>query len=125
MLAVAGRAAEATELLGEARAIYESLSAQRCALRVEAALRDLGVRRGPRGRRSAAASGWDALTPSERAVVELLAQRLSNGEIAERLFLSRRTVETHVSHALAKTGLRSRVELAAQAGPRGFGRGGR
>jgi len=125
LLAAAGQPAEAAEVLREALAIHESLGARRCALRVVAGLRELGVRRGPSGRRGASASGWDALTASERAVVTLLAERLSNGEIAERLFLSRRTVETHVSHALAKTGLRSRVELAAEAGPRGFGAGGR
>ncbi|MCZ4535234.1 helix-turn-helix transcriptional regulator [Gordonia terrae] len=38
---------------------------------------------------------------------------MSGGEIADRLFISTRTVQTHVSHALAKLGLRTRVELAA------------
>jgi DNA-binding CsgD family transcriptional regulator len=48
-------------------------------------------------------------------VVALVAQRLSNPEIAERMFLSRRTVETHVSHALGKLDLGSRMQLAAEA----------
>lgn len=119
----ADHGAQAVELLREALDIHESLGSTRGAARVTAALRDLGVRRGPGRRRGPSANGWDSLTASEAAVVDLLAERLSNREIAERLFISRRTVETHVSHALAKTGLRSRVELAAEALRRGFGGG--
>ena len=42
-----------------------------------------------------------SLTDTELKVVRLVAERLSNPEIAQRLFISRRTVQTHVSHALA------------------------
>ena len=53
----------------------------------------------------------DPLTPREREIAGLVAQALSNREIAERLFLSERTVEGHVRNILARTGTSSRVEL--------------
>lgn len=64
--------------------------------------------------RTRATTGWDAITATEHKVIALVAQRLSNSEIAVRMYLSRRTVETHVSHALAKLGVGSRLELAAE-----------
>ncbi|MDW5598405.1 helix-turn-helix transcriptional regulator, partial [Conexibacter stalactiti] len=80
--------------------------------------RAAGLRRGRRGtRQRAAADGWEALTPSERRVAGLAAEGLSNPQIAERLVISRHTVATHISHALAKLGLRSRFELAAARRP--------
>lgn len=71
----------------------------------------------PATRRSAARPklGWPSLTPSERDVVGLVAEGLSNRQIAERLFLSRYTVETHLKHVFAKLMVESRVELAALA----------
>lgn len=52
------------------------------------------------------------LTPTERKVVELVAQGMSNKEIAEKLNVSQRTVESHVSNMLNKTSLHNRTELA-------------
>ena len=52
------------------------------------------------------------LTPAERAVTDLLLVGLSNKSIARELVLSVRTIESHVSHALMKTGCRNRLELA-------------
>jgi len=54
----------------------------------------------------------DALTPAELRVAELVAEGLSNPTIAERLYISRHTVESHLKHMYVKLGLRSRVELA-------------
>jgi predicted ATPase/DNA-binding CsgD family transcriptional regulator/Tfp pilus assembly protein PilF len=69
--------------------------------------------------RATAYDGWESLTNAEQDVAVLVAEGLSNPEIATRLFISRRTVENHVSHALSKLGLRSRVELAVEAVRRG------
>lgn len=112
-LAVEGRLADAHALAEEALATYEGLGARRDVARAEARLRGGGLRRGRRGRRPRATEGWEALTPSEHRVAELAAAGLSNPQIAERLVVSRHTVATHVSHVLAKLGLRSRHELAA------------
>jgi DNA-binding CsgD family transcriptional regulator len=59
--------------------------------------------------------GWPSLTEGEWRVVALAAQGHTNAEIADRLYLSRYTVETHLKHVFAKLGLRSRAELAAVA----------
>ena len=71
-----------------------------------------------RGERKRPALGWDSLTPAECKVVELVAAGLSNPEIASRLFISRRTVSTHLTHVFEKLGVRSRAELAAAAARR-------
>jgi DNA-binding CsgD family transcriptional regulator len=50
----------------------------------------------------------------ERRVVELVAEGLTNPEVGARLFVSRRTVETHLSHVFAKLGLTIRTQVAAE-----------
>ncbi|MFI1398219.1 AAA family ATPase [Streptomyces sp. NPDC020681] len=72
----------------------------------------VGLRRGAPGRRQRPTTGWDSLTPTEQRVAEFVADGLSNPDIGERLFSSRRTIQTHVTHILAKLGLRSRNEVA-------------
>ena len=62
--------------------------------------------------------GWDRLTPAERRVVALVAEGLSNGQIAARLTVSRRTVESHLYRVYPKVGAASRVELALWAAAR-------
>jgi DNA-binding CsgD family transcriptional regulator len=61
-------------------------------------------------------SGPDSLTPSELRVARLAAEGRSNPEIAHQLFLTRRTVETHLTHAYQKLEIASRGELAAALG---------
>jgi DNA-binding CsgD family transcriptional regulator len=58
--------------------------------------------------------GWSSLTEAERRVGALAGQGLANAEIADRLFLSRFTVETHLRRVFSKLGVRSRAELAAR-----------
>ena len=72
-------------------------------------LRSLGVRTWRRGRTRGA-----ALTEREHTIAQLIAEGASNPEIAQRLFLSRKTVERHVSNLLKKVGVRNRAELAAR-----------
>ncbi|MFD9724678.1 ATP-binding protein [Streptomyces sp. NPDC059072] len=100
---------------------YEDLGARWDVARADARLRSLGVRRGSRSARRRVSNGWEALTPAELKVALLVAQGRSNPEIASVLFLSRRTVQTHVSHILAKLQVRSRAAVAAQAAMRGPG----
>ena len=61
------------------------------------------------------ATGWGSLTAAERDVVALVAEGLTNQQVAERLVVSRRTVQTHLTHVFAKLGIRSRTELASMA----------
>jgi pimeloyl-ACP methyl ester carboxylesterase/DNA-binding CsgD family transcriptional regulator len=70
---------------------------------------------GPVARPRRPAIGWDALTDAERRVADLVAGGLANREVAERLYVSRYTVETHLKHVFTKLGVSSRTELAALA----------
>ena len=75
------------------------------------------VQRG-RGERKRPASGWASLTPTERDVARLVGEGLGNKDIAARLFVSPRTVESHLTHAYTKLGISSRVQLAQEVGRR-------
>jgi predicted ATPase/DNA-binding CsgD family transcriptional regulator len=69
--------------------------------------------------RSRPSTGWASLTPTELEVVGLAADGLTNPEIAARLFMSRNTVKTHLSHIYAKLGVTNRTELATASTARG------
>jgi DNA-binding CsgD family transcriptional regulator len=101
--------AEATTALDA----FSRLHAARDADAAAALLRSLGVRASAGGR------GTGALTRREAEVLDLLGRGLSNAEISDRLYISRKTVEHHVSHVLAKLGLRRRAEAAAYAAREG------
>jgi predicted ATPase/class 3 adenylate cyclase/DNA-binding CsgD family transcriptional regulator len=64
-----------------------------------------------RGERKRPTSGWESLTPTERDVVRLVSEGLANKDIAARLFVSPRTVQTHLTHVYTKLDLTSRVQL--------------
>jgi len=68
-----------------------------------------------RGSRRRPDHGWGSITPAELEVVRLAIDGLSNPEIGARLYMSRSTVKTHLSHVYAKLGVANRTELAAQA----------
>jgi DNA-binding CsgD family transcriptional regulator len=55
--------------------------------------------------------GWESLTDTERSVTELVAQGLTNARVAERLFVSRHTVDFHLRAVFRKLDVRSRVDL--------------
>jgi DNA-binding CsgD family transcriptional regulator len=109
-----GETERARPLLDRAVAIYERLGADRDLSRASAVLRLAGVRRGIRGPRKRAQFGWQSLTTTELTVSGLVADGLTNPQIGERLFVSRRTVQTHLAHVFAKLDLTSRAQLAAE-----------
>jgi DNA-binding CsgD family transcriptional regulator len=99
------------EVLGQSD--FEAAWAESAALSTEQAI--AYAQRG-RGERKRPTIGWGALTPMELDVVRLVAEGLGNNDIGTRLFISPRTVQSHLTHVYAKLGLTSRVQLAKEAG---------
>ena len=98
--------------LAEARAAFDAFEQLQAARDVDAAaasLRSLGAKP------ASARPGGALLTKRESEVLDLIGHGLSNPEISDRLYISRKTVEHHVGNVLAKLGLRSRAEAAAYA----------
>jgi DNA-binding CsgD family transcriptional regulator len=110
-LAEHGDVPPARRMFREALDTYADLAAAADLSRVERRLREFGIRRGPRVVRRPV-SGVDSLSPTELRVAHLAAEGMSNPQIADRLFLSRRTVTTHVSKILGKLSLGSRAQIA-------------
>jgi predicted ATPase/class 3 adenylate cyclase/DNA-binding NarL/FixJ family response regulator len=98
------------------QADFESAWAEGAAMSIEEAI--AYAQRG-RGERKRPSRGWASLTPTERDVVRLVSEGLANNDIATRLFVSPRTVQTHLTHVYTKLGLTSRVQLAQEAARRG------
>ena len=100
---------------------YRQQWADGVALGMEHAIADATRGRGARARPT---SGWSSLSPTELTVAGLVADGLANPDIARRMFISRSTVKTHLSHIYSKLGTSSRTELAAMtAATRGDDRG--
>ncbi|MCW2907906.1 MAG: LuxR family transcriptional regulator, partial [Actinomycetia bacterium] len=95
--------------------LYSSLGATRDVARLQARFRAHGIRRAPRVKHRRARRGWESLTPAEAKIAALVAEGMTNPQIAARLFLSHRTVATHVSHILGKLDVRSRIDIAREA----------
>ncbi len=102
------------EALGENE--FDEAWAEGAALSTEEAI--AYAQRG-RGERRRPASGWASLTATERDVVRLVGEGLANEDVAARLIVSPRTVESHLTHVYTKLGLTSRVQLAQEAARHG------
>jgi DNA-binding NarL/FixJ family response regulator len=114
LLAGRGDRPAAGQAFRAAAGVYLGLGAMWDLRRAEARLRPHGIRRGRTSTQARPAHGWDALTVTEAKVADLVAEGQSNPDIATALFLSRNTVQTHVSHILAKLGAHSRAEIIRQ-----------
>ena len=115
----------AVEMLTSALATCDDSGMTSVAARVAYLLAQLGVRSRPRGpRRGVGVPNGAPLTPREREVAALVAEGLSNRQIANQLYLSERTAETHVQNILTKLGFGSRAEVAAWAAREGHARDG-
>jgi DNA-binding CsgD family transcriptional regulator len=113
-----GRTSQAVAALDRALIIYAACGASWDLGRVRRKLRDLGVTRRLAAERRPA-RGWAALTDSELTVVRLVAEGITNREVAERLYVSPHTVSGHLRHAFEKLGINSRVTLSRMVSSRG------
>jgi DNA-binding NarL/FixJ family response regulator len=99
--------------LWRARAELDTCGAVRYRQQAERELRRLGERLGRSGTRGTPGErGVGALSARELEIAQLVRERLTNRQIAERLVLSQKTVEHHLSHIFQKLGASSRVEVA-------------
>jgi DNA-binding CsgD family transcriptional regulator/tetratricopeptide (TPR) repeat protein len=115
-----GTAGPAIDALTQALVIFARAGATWDSARLRSRLRALGIRRRvPAAERPA--TGWPALTKSELAVAQLVATGLTNREVAERLFVSPHTVNTHLRQVFAKLEVNSRVDLTRLATERNGG----
>ena len=106
-----GGTSRGIDAFSRALVLYAGAGAIRDAGRVRQRLRSLGVRRRLVSTRRPD-SGWAAMTDSELAVARLVAQGLTNREVAEHLFVSPHTVSDHLRHVFIKLRVNSRVDLA-------------
>ncbi|HEY1273452.1 MAG TPA: AAA family ATPase [Thermoleophilaceae bacterium] len=121
--AIALAAGDEDEHLREALDRLQPLGARPAAAIVGRRLRERGIRGVPRGPRTSTRQNPAGLTAREVQVLELVAEGLRNADVAERLFLSERTVGHHVSAVLRKLGVSTRGEATAEARRLGIGGG--
>ena len=108
----------------DALAAFDRLGAVAAARRLRRRLRAAGMRRVPRGPRPASRAAPAGLTPRQLDVLRLIAGGSTNAEIAERLVISPKTADHHVSAVLSKLGVHSRRDAAAAADRLGVARDG-
>ncbi len=105
----------ADRALSQAYALYEELGSAEGTARVRARLRALGTRLCHWTHQDRPAIGWGSLTDTERTITDLVAQGLSNRQVASRVFLRTHTVAFYLRHVFRKLGVISRVQLARMA----------
>ncbi len=108
--ALAQLASDDPSALGRALETFESLGAYATAARARARLRELGVRTGQRGPRSSTRADSHGLTARQREIFDLVAEGLTDTQIAARLHLSAKTVNHHVGAVLTKLDVHTRAE---------------
>jgi DNA-binding CsgD family transcriptional regulator len=102
--------------------LYEQLGATDGMARVRSCLRRAGTRVRHWKPADRPISGWGSLTDTEHRIADLVAQGLSNHEVASRVFLSSHTVAFHLRHVFWKLGISSRVQLARMAAEEAAGK---
>jgi DNA-binding NarL/FixJ family response regulator len=107
-----GHQDDAVDRLQQAHALYEQAGAADCMARVRSGLRTTGTRLCHWKHADRPAFGWDSLTDTERRIADLVAEGLSNRQVATQVFLSTHTVAFHLRHVFWKLGVTSRVQLA-------------
>jgi DNA-binding NarL/FixJ family response regulator len=107
-----GERTRAVEVLREAERELDACGSLRARDAVRRDLRKLGARSEVRGPATGADAGLESLTAREREIADLVADRLTNPQIAEKLFLSKKTVESHIRNLFVKLGVSSRVDIA-------------
>jgi DNA-binding CsgD family transcriptional regulator len=105
----------AVALLRQAHTLYERLAAADGMARVRHSMRAAGTRLCHWSHADRPTFGWDSLTDTERRIADLVAQGLSNRQVASRVFLSPHTVAFHLRHVFWKLDISSRVHLARMA----------
>jgi DNA-binding CsgD family transcriptional regulator len=116
--AARGNQGDAVARLRQAHALFEQLGAAASTARVRSRLRAAGIRTRHWTQPARPAFGWDSLTDTERQIVDLVAQGLSNREAASQMFLSAHTVSFHLRSIFRKLDVTSRVQLARLAADR-------
>ncbi|OKI31951.1 hypothetical protein A6A25_26225 [Saccharothrix sp. CB00851] len=107
----AGRRGGAVAAVEEATRHFAACGAKRDLASAQKILRQLGVQRRSGAEEGSGELGWSSLTQSELRVARLVAQGLTNREVAAKLHLSPHTVDSHLRHSFVKLGITSRVEL--------------